>query len=96
MQSNKGEIRKSKRLCEIELANSIKDSQYFFKYFRNNKIPKSSIDLSHEEGDFITTDIEIADKKKTNKQTLNSKKSFEIKTHRDWKFPSQISVQKGQ
>ena len=60
MQSKKGEIRKSKRLCETELANSIKDSKNFFKYFSNNKKQKSSIGPLHEEGD-VTTDIEIAE-----------------------------------
>ena len=40
LQSKKGEIGKSKRLCEIELANSIKDNKKFFKYFSNNKNKK--------------------------------------------------------
>ena len=37
LQSKKGKIRKSKRLCEIELANSVNDSKNLFKYFSNNK-----------------------------------------------------------
>ena len=36
LHSKKEEIRKSKRLCEIELTNSIKESKTF-KYFSNNK-----------------------------------------------------------
>ena len=47
----------SNRLCEIELANSIKDTKNFFKYFSNNKKQKSGIGLLHEEGENITTDI---------------------------------------
>ena len=39
LQSKKGEIRKSRRLWEIELANSIKDRENF-KYFSNNKKQK--------------------------------------------------------
>ena len=55
----KGETRKSKRLCEIELANSIKGSKNVFKYIRNNKKQKSSIGKLQEEGENITIDIEI-------------------------------------
>ena len=55
MQSKKGEIKK--RLCKIELVNHIKYSKNFYKYFSNKN--KSSIDPLHEEGDIITTDIEI-------------------------------------
>ena len=61
LHTKKGEIRKSKRLCEIELANNIKDSKQFFKYFSNNKKQKSSIGPLLEEGNIISTDIEIAD-----------------------------------
>ena len=43
LQSKKGEIRKSKRLFEIELQNSIKDSKNFFKHFTNNKKIKKAI-----------------------------------------------------
>ena len=53
LQSKKGQIRKSKRLCEIELANSIKGSKIFFKYFSNNKRQKCSIGTLHEEGEII-------------------------------------------
>ena len=60
LQSKKGETRKSKRLCEIESANSIKDSKKFLKYFSNNKKQKSSIGPLHKKGDMITGDIEIA------------------------------------
>ena len=49
MEAKKGEIRKNKRLCEIELENSVKDSKHFFKYFSNNKKQKSSIGPLHEE-----------------------------------------------
>ena len=59
LQSKKGEIRKSKRLCEIKLANNIKDSKNFFKYFSNNKKPKSSIGPL-QEGENITANIDIA------------------------------------
>ena len=52
MQKKKGEIKKSKRLCRIELANIIKDSKNFFKYF-NYKNQKSSIGPLHEEGEII-------------------------------------------
>ena len=41
LQSKKGEIRKSKRLSEIGLANNIKDSINFFNYFSNNKNKKT-------------------------------------------------------
>ena len=61
MQSKKGEIRKSKRLCEIKLASIIKVSKKFFKYFSNNKKQKSSIVPLNEEGEIITIDIEIAE-----------------------------------
>ena len=37
LHAKKEEIMKSERLDEKELANSIKDSKQFFKYFRNNK-----------------------------------------------------------
>ena len=40
LQSKKGEIRKSKKLCEIELANNIKYIKNFFKYYSNNKKQK--------------------------------------------------------
>ena len=60
LQSKKGEIRKSKKLCEIELASSIKDRNFFI-YFSNNKKQKSSTGSLHEKGDTITTDIETAE-----------------------------------
>ena len=60
LQSKKEEIRKIKRLCEIELANSIKDNKNFFKYFSNNKKQKSSIGPLHEERDIIIQ-VEIAE-----------------------------------
>ena len=53
----KGEIRKSRRLWEIELANSIKDRKNF-KYFSNNKKQNSSIGPLHLESDIITTNME--------------------------------------
>ena len=59
MRKKKGEIRKSKRLFEIELANSIKDCKNFFKYFSNNKKQKGNIGPLHKEGENITTDIEV-------------------------------------
>ena len=52
---------KSKRLCEIESANSIKDRKNIFKYFSNNKKQKRSVGPLHEEGDIITTNMEIAE-----------------------------------
>ena len=61
MQSKKGEIRRSSRPYEIELANSIKYSKHFKQYFGNNYKQKSSIGPLHEEGDIITTGTEIAD-----------------------------------
>ena len=48
------------RDCEIELANSIKDKN-FFKYFRKNKKYKSRIGPLHKEKGNITTDIEIVE-----------------------------------
>ena len=57
----KGETRKSKRLCEIELANSIKGSKNVFKYMRNNKKQKSSMRPLQKEEENITTDIEISE-----------------------------------
>ena len=59
MQRKKAEIRKSKRLCQIKLANGIKDSKNFLKYFSNNNNKKNSKSPLHEEGDIITTDTEI-------------------------------------
>ena len=38
LQSKKGEIRKNKRLCEIELANNIKDSIFCNNKNKNKKI----------------------------------------------------------
>ena len=61
LHTTKEEIRKNKRVCKIELANSIQDCKGLFKYFSNNKKHKSSIGPLMEEGDIIATDIEIAD-----------------------------------
>ena len=52
--ARKGKLGKV-RVCEIELANNIKDSKQFFQYFSNNKKQKSNIGPMLEEGNIIYT-----------------------------------------